>query len=223
MRFAAITRCWREAASFEGVHLLPPNASVWRPSCRRTAVDELYKQAIKRSLGYRLGGDTGPGAGPSAFGHVGNGMFGYAEPQRQFAVAFLPTPPARRPTPGPASSRLSRPSCSEAGASRGLGTLTRFDAFRQNRKQQCGCAKSNRLGPAAPTGAKRKSDASVDPLRYLKRDLLRNAYAQCSSRLAVDCQLGGERLLNGKIGRLCAVQQDIRGRPTTLSDEVFTE
>ena len=52
-------------------------------------VDELYRVAIKRSLGYRLGDDTGPGAGPSAFGHVGNGMFAYADPERELAVAFL--------------------------------------------------------------------------------------------------------------------------------------
>jgi hypothetical protein len=52
-------------------------------------IDELYKVAIKRSLGYRLADDAGPGAGRSAFGHVGNGMFAFADLDRAIAGAFL--------------------------------------------------------------------------------------------------------------------------------------
>ncbi len=36
-----------------------------------------------------LGPDSGPDAGPNAFGHVGGGgSFGYADPDRHFAIAF---------------------------------------------------------------------------------------------------------------------------------------
>jgi len=78
-----------QGGTLDGVRLLTPERIRLATELQTEAVDELYKQAIKRSLGYRLGDDAGPGAGPSAFGHVGNGMFGYAEPERQFAVAFL--------------------------------------------------------------------------------------------------------------------------------------
>jgi CubicO group peptidase (beta-lactamase class C family) len=75
--------------TLDGVQILTAERIRLATELHTDAVDEFYKQAIKRSLGYRLGDDTGPGAGPSAFGHVGNGMFAYADPQRQFAVAFL--------------------------------------------------------------------------------------------------------------------------------------
>ena len=78
-----------EGGTLDGVHLLTAERIRLAAELQTDAVDELYQQAIRRSLGYRLGDDTGPGAGPSAFGHVGNGMFGYADPERHFAVAFL--------------------------------------------------------------------------------------------------------------------------------------
>jgi CubicO group peptidase (beta-lactamase class C family) len=78
-----------QGGTLDGVRLLTPERIRLATELHTAAVDELYKQAIKRSLGYRLGDDAGPGAGASAFGHVGNGMFGYADPERQFAVAFL--------------------------------------------------------------------------------------------------------------------------------------
>ena len=78
-----------EGGTLRGVRLLSAERIRLATELQTDAVDELYQQAIKRSLGYRLGDDSGPGAGPSAFGHVGNGMFGYADPERHFAVAFL--------------------------------------------------------------------------------------------------------------------------------------
>ncbi|HEY1291908.1 MAG TPA: serine hydrolase domain-containing protein [Chloroflexota bacterium] len=53
------------------------------------AMDEIYHVRVKRGLGYRLGDDAGPGAGPRAFGHVGAAMFGYLDPERHFAIAFV--------------------------------------------------------------------------------------------------------------------------------------
>jgi len=51
--------------------------------------DEVYRVRVRRALGYRRGPDCGPHAGPSAFGHVGGGgSFGYADPDRRFAVGF---------------------------------------------------------------------------------------------------------------------------------------
>jgi CubicO group peptidase (beta-lactamase class C family) len=76
-------------AALGGVQLLTPERIRVATEMHTDAVDEFYKQAIKRGLGYRLQEDAGPGGGPRAFGHVGNGMFGYADPDRQFAVAFL--------------------------------------------------------------------------------------------------------------------------------------
>jgi ketosteroid isomerase-like protein len=44
---------------------------------------------VRRALGYRSGPDCGPHAGPSAFGHVrSGGSFGYADPDRKFAIGF---------------------------------------------------------------------------------------------------------------------------------------
>jgi hypothetical protein len=52
-------------------------------------MDEIYHVKVKRGLGYRLGDDTGPGAGPAALGHVGAGMFGYADPATRFSIGFV--------------------------------------------------------------------------------------------------------------------------------------
>ena len=102
-----------QGGTLDGVRLLTPERISLATELQTAAVDELDSQAIKRSLGYRLGDDAGPYAGPGAFGHVGNGMFGYAEPERQFAVAFLRNYAARRGTWGRALSRPSMPNCSE--------------------------------------------------------------------------------------------------------------
>ena len=49
----------------------------------------MYHLRVRRALGYRRGSDCGPCAGPSAFGHVGGGgSFGYADPDRKFAIGF---------------------------------------------------------------------------------------------------------------------------------------
>jgi len=53
------------------------------------ALDDIYHVRVKRGLGYRLGDDAGPGGGPRAFGHVGAAMFGYLDPDRHFAIAFV--------------------------------------------------------------------------------------------------------------------------------------
>ena len=51
--------------------------------------DEIYRIRVRRALGYRRGPDCGPHPGPSAFGHVGGGgSFGYADPDRHFAIGF---------------------------------------------------------------------------------------------------------------------------------------
>ena len=86
----------------DGVRLLTPERIRLATELQTDQVDEQYHVAIKRSLGYRLADDTGPGAGPTAFGHVGNGMYAYAEPARQLAIAFLrnyvgPTPAGQTP------------------------------------------------------------------------------------------------------------------------------
>jgi CubicO group peptidase (beta-lactamase class C family) len=87
-----------------GVRLLSPERVRAATELQTDQVDELYHAAIKRSLGYRLGDDTGPGAGPAAFGHVGNGMFAYADPERELGVALLRNatgaPPRGTPTAG---------------------------------------------------------------------------------------------------------------------------
>jgi CubicO group peptidase (beta-lactamase class C family) len=79
-------------------------------------LDEIYRVRIRRGLGYRVGPDSGPGAGPNAFGHVGGGgSFGYADPDRNFAIAFAKnffaynsgTPPTRRAGPVVAAAVLS--------------------------------------------------------------------------------------------------------------------
>jgi CubicO group peptidase (beta-lactamase class C family) len=86
-----------QGGTLDGVRLLSPERIRVASELQTDQVDELYHVAIKRSLGYRLGNDTGPGAGPHAFGHVGNGMFAYADSDQQFAIALLrnyvgPTP-----------------------------------------------------------------------------------------------------------------------------------
>jgi CubicO group peptidase (beta-lactamase class C family) len=69
--------------------LLSPRRIELATELQTDAMDEIYHVRVKRSLGYRLGDDTGPGAGPRAFGHVGAAMFGYYDPERRFALAFM--------------------------------------------------------------------------------------------------------------------------------------
>ncbi len=69
--------------------VLPPARIAIATALQTDEMDELWHVRVKRGLGYRLGDDTGPGAGPRAFGHVGAAMFGYADPERHFAMAFV--------------------------------------------------------------------------------------------------------------------------------------
>ena len=95
-----------QGGELDGVRLLRPERIRIATELQTDAVDEYYRVSIRRGLGYRLGGDAGPGAGPNGFGHVGNGMFGYADPDRQVAIGFLKNylgpSPAARPAPGEA-------------------------------------------------------------------------------------------------------------------------
>jgi CubicO group peptidase (beta-lactamase class C family) len=69
--------------------LLTPERIAAATELQTDAPDEIYHIRLKRGLGYRLGDDTGPGAGPRAFGHVGAAMFGYYDPDRRCAMAFV--------------------------------------------------------------------------------------------------------------------------------------
>jgi len=69
--------------------LLSPERIATATELQTDRLDEIYHVRVKRGLGYRLGDDTGPGAGPRAFGHVGAAMFGYYDPDRRFAMAFV--------------------------------------------------------------------------------------------------------------------------------------
>ncbi|MBV9578295.1 MAG: beta-lactamase family protein [Chloroflexi bacterium] len=69
--------------------LVSPRRLAAASELQTDAMDDIWHVRVKRGLGYRLGDDTGPGAGPRAFGHVGAAMFGYLDPERHFAMAFL--------------------------------------------------------------------------------------------------------------------------------------
>jgi CubicO group peptidase (beta-lactamase class C family) len=73
----------------DGARILSPAAIGRATQLQSYELDEIYRMRIRRGLGYRLGPDSGPGAGPNAFGHVGGGgSFGYADPDSRFAIAF---------------------------------------------------------------------------------------------------------------------------------------
>ena len=73
----------------DGVRILSPNAIRTATELQSYELDEIYRVRVRRALGYRLGPDCGPNAGPTAFGHVGGGgSFGYADPERRFAIAL---------------------------------------------------------------------------------------------------------------------------------------
>jgi CubicO group peptidase (beta-lactamase class C family) len=89
----------------DGIRILSPAAIRRATELQSYELDEVYRVRVRRALGYRLGPDTGPGAGPTAFGHVGGGgSFGYADPERHFAIGFAKNyftyntggPPTRR-------------------------------------------------------------------------------------------------------------------------------
>jgi CubicO group peptidase (beta-lactamase class C family) len=73
----------------DGVRMLSPERVQLVSQVQSYAMDEIYHVKVKRGLGYRLGDDTGPGAGPRALGHVGAGMFSYADPEANLAIAFV--------------------------------------------------------------------------------------------------------------------------------------
>jgi CubicO group peptidase (beta-lactamase class C family) len=100
----------------DGVRIVSPAALARATELQSYELDEIYRVRIRRGLGYRLGPDSGPGAGPNAFGHVGGGgSFGYADPDRRFAIAFAKnyfaynsgTPAPRRAGPVVAAAVLS--------------------------------------------------------------------------------------------------------------------
>ena len=73
----------------DGVRIVSPAAIARAAELQSYELDEIYRVRVRRGLGYRLGPDSGPGAGPTAFGHVGGGgSFGYADPDRRFGIAF---------------------------------------------------------------------------------------------------------------------------------------
>jgi CubicO group peptidase (beta-lactamase class C family) len=73
----------------DGVRLLSADRIRAVAEVQTHEMDEIYHVTVKRGLGYRLGDDTGPGAGPAALGHVGAGMFGYADPETRFSIGFV--------------------------------------------------------------------------------------------------------------------------------------
>jgi CubicO group peptidase (beta-lactamase class C family) len=89
----------------DGVRVLSQESIRKATELQAFELDEVYRVRVRRACGYRLGRDTGPGAGPFAFGHVGGGgSFGYADPEKRFAIGFAKnyftyntgTPPRRR-------------------------------------------------------------------------------------------------------------------------------
>jgi CubicO group peptidase (beta-lactamase class C family) len=73
----------------DGVRILSSEAIQRGIELQTFEWDEIYRIRVRRALGYRRGPDCGPHAGPSAFGHVGGGgSFGYADPERNFAIGF---------------------------------------------------------------------------------------------------------------------------------------
>ena len=72
-----------------GARLLSPERIRAAAEVQTDEMDFLFNVRARRSMGYRLGSDAGPGGGPSAFGHVGGGgSFGYADPDRGISIAL---------------------------------------------------------------------------------------------------------------------------------------
>jgi CubicO group peptidase (beta-lactamase class C family) len=97
--------CLAAGGELDGVRLLSSERIRFASALQTDAEDERYRVRVKRGLGYRLGSDAGAGGGPSALGHVGGG-YGYADPDRHFAIAFLRnytgSSPAGQPAAGQA-------------------------------------------------------------------------------------------------------------------------
>lgn len=87
----------------DGARILSESAIRRATELQSYELDEIYRVRIRRGLGYRLGPDSGPRAGPNAFGHVGGGgSFGYADPDRHLAIAFAKNYYAYNAGPAPA-------------------------------------------------------------------------------------------------------------------------
>ncbi|HEX8968689.1 MAG TPA: serine hydrolase domain-containing protein [Chloroflexota bacterium] len=78
-----------EGGALDGMRLLSEERIRVASELQTDEMDDIYAVRVKRGLGYRLGNDTGPGAGPRALGHVGAAMYGYADPDRHLAIAFV--------------------------------------------------------------------------------------------------------------------------------------
>jgi CubicO group peptidase (beta-lactamase class C family) len=89
----------------DSARLLSPETIRRATELHSYELDEIYRVRVRRALGYRVGSDCGPRAGPNAFGHVGGGgSFGYADPDRRLGIGFAKNyftystggPPTRR-------------------------------------------------------------------------------------------------------------------------------
>ena len=78
-----------QGGELDGVRLLSAERIQLAAQVATYEMDTIWNVKVKRGLGFRLGDDTGPGAGPAALGHVGAAMFGYADPERHFAIGFV--------------------------------------------------------------------------------------------------------------------------------------
>src|SRR4051794_38510732 len=78
-----------QGGELDGVKLLSAERLRAAAEVQTNEMDVIWNVQVKRGLGYRIGDDTGPGAGPHAFGHVGAAMFGYADPDARRSVAFV--------------------------------------------------------------------------------------------------------------------------------------
>jgi CubicO group peptidase (beta-lactamase class C family) len=97
MSAAAIARLYAllaQGGELDGVRLLSPDRIRIATEMQVDEVDVILQQAVRRALGYALGGVAGGGmealaSRPKAFGHSGlGGSLGFADPERNFAFGF---------------------------------------------------------------------------------------------------------------------------------------